>query len=78
MIKECKVIFSNELVTVIDFEGCEVQFNPAIPQKSGIVKVEYKDGKYTVLPDDYVEEKEIEKPKKRRNKKTTNDENADD
>ena len=79
MIKNCRVTLNNECVTVVDFEGIDVQL-PAIGRKADQIKVEYKDGKYTVLPDNYTEAvqevKEVEveetesKPKKKRNKKT--------
>lgn len=81
MIKKCKVILNNECVTVIDFEGIDVQL-PAIGYKANQIKIKYQDGKYVALPDDYteatqevekvtVEETEL-KPKKKR-KKTTNE-----
>ena len=82
MIKDCRVTLNNECVTVVNFEGIDVQL-PSIGRKAEKIKVEYKDGKYTVLPDNYteavqeVEEVEISetesKPKKNRNKKTTNE-----
>ena len=54
MIKDCRVTLNNEYVTVVDFEGIDIQL-PAIGRKANKIKVEYKDGKYTVLPDNYTE-----------------------
>jgi len=56
MIKNCKVLINNEYVTVVDFGDRQVQL-PSIKRKANCIKVEYKDGIYTVLPDDYIEQK---------------------
>ena len=82
MIKDCRVTLNNEWVTVVNFEGIDVQL-PSIGRKAEKIKVEYKDDKYTVLPDNYTEAvQEVEKaeigeteskPKNKRNKKTTNE-----
>ena len=84
MVKNCKVILNNELVTVLDFDGKQIQV-PSIKRKANYVSVLYKNDKYEVVPDDYVEPLEPvveqvepvqeEKPKrKRRKKKKTTDE----
>ena len=78
MIKDCYVKLNNEYVTVINYDGVDVQV-PAIKREARTVKVIYKDGKYTVVGDDYREpEKETPaKPTPKPNsKKTTNKRNA--
>lgn len=82
MIKSCRVMLNNECVTVVDFEGIDVQL-PAIGRKANQIKVKYQDGKYTVVPDDYTEaveeikevtvEETKPKPKRKKAKKTTNE-----
>ena len=66
MIKECKVLFNNEAVTVIQYDDIQVQI-PAIGRKASVVKVK-DDGHYTVVPDDYSEP--VEKKHRTRKKKT--------
>lgn len=84
MVKNCKVILNNELVTVLDFDGKQIQV-PSIKRKANYVSVLFKDNKYQVVSDDYIEPLEPvieqvepvqeEKPKrKRRKKKKTTDE----
>lgn len=63
MIKDCKIILNNEAVTVIDFDGIEVQF-PHIDTDSDTVKVLYTNGKYEIAANK--EPKEIPKPKKKK------------
>ena len=80
MIQECKVILNNERVTVIDFDGTTVQL-PSIHRKAEYIKVKFDNDRHIVLPDDYTEisikeEDEVvveQKPKNKRNKKTTNE-----
>ena len=80
MIQECKVILNNERVTVIDFDGTAVQL-PSIHRKAEYIKVKFDNDRHIVLPDDYTEtnikeEDDVmveQKPKKNRNKKTTNE-----
>lgn len=57
MIKNCKVLINNEAVTVIDFDGTEVQI-PAIKKKVNTVRVLKENDKYTVVNDDYKEKTE--------------------
>lgn len=82
MIKDCKVTLNNQYVTVFDFDGTDVQI-PSIHRKADKIKVKFEDGKYLVLPDDYVEPQQVveiaesapvekPKPKTRKKKKTTN------
>ena len=48
MIKECPVIFNNDSVSVVKFGDTEIQF-PAIGKEAKTVKVEYEDGKYSIV-----------------------------
>lgn len=48
MIKLCNVVLHNSAVTVVNFEGTNVQF-PAIKSKSEYVYVEHKDNKYNIV-----------------------------
>ena len=79
MVKECLVKLNNEAVTVIDYEGTQVQI-PSIHRKAISVKVIYEKGKYIVVDDDYIEPVKniIEKPYRKVNKKTTIDKNAEE
>ena len=69
MVKNCSVILNNDAVTVINYDGIEVQI-PSIRRSVKSVNVLYKDNKYIVVDDDYKEEKP-EKKEKARKKKTT-------
>ena len=69
MVKTCSVILNNDAVTVINYDGIEVQI-PSIRRNVKSVKVLYKDNKYIVVDDDYKEEKP-EKKEKAKKKKTT-------
>ena len=55
MVLKCPILLNNEAVTVVDFNGAEVQF-PSIHQSLLSISVLYKDGKYTIVDDDYKEE----------------------
>ena len=54
MIKECKVLINNAAVTVVDFDGAKIQV-PSIGREATTVKVLNKNGKYTVVDDNYIE-----------------------
>ena len=54
MIKDCYVKLNNEYVTVIDYDGIDVQI-PAIKREARTVKVILENGKYTVVGDNYTE-----------------------
>lgn len=79
MVKECPVILNNDAVTVVNFDGNEVQL-PAINSDAKKVFILNKNGKYSVVDKDYKEaSNEVIKPlKKKANKKTTFEENAND
>ena len=47
-IKACKVLINNAAVTVVDFDGIQVQL-PAIGEDAKTVWVECDDGKYTMV-----------------------------
>lgn len=76
MIKNCRVLINNEAVTVINYDGVEVQL-PSIKREADFVKVIKKNGNYIVVDDNYKEDtiQSIEKPKKA-NKKTTGKESV--
>lgn len=78
MVKNCNVLINNEAVTVIDYDGVQVQI-PAIHKDTRTVKVVLENGHYIVVDDDYIETvaESTTKPKRKANsKKTTLDENA--
>ncbi len=77
MVKECIVKLNNETVTVIEYDGILVQI-PAIHREARYVNVILQSGRYIVVDDDYKEPvaSVTEKPKKKANKKTTNEEIA--
>ena len=52
MIKNCKVLLDNGVVTVVDFNGSEVQFSPAIRPKSDYVTVKNENGRFTVITEE--------------------------
>jgi len=60
MVKKCEVLINNEAVTVINFDGREVQI-PSIKNDIDYVNILYKDGKYIVVGDDYKEKQKVEK-----------------
>lgn len=73
MIKECNVLINNELVTVVRFGDIDVQL-PSIHRNAETVRVQYADGHYRVVSDDYKEpEQDVipMKSKKKSPKKTT-------
>lgn len=75
MVKTCKVLLNNEVATVIEFDGAEIQLSP-IQRNTEYVRVQKKDGFYRVVNDDFKEE--IAAPiqtsnKMEGNKKTTNE-----
>lgn len=47
MIKECKVILHNEAVTVVDYDGKNIQF-PSIAGDSKTVFVKCENGEYSI------------------------------
>ena len=73
MAKECKVVTNNEAVTVFDYDGTLVQI-PSIHEDVKTINVVFKNGYYTVVGDDYIEDT---KPTEKANtKKTTIDKTA--
>ena len=53
MIKECQVILNNESVCVVKFDKTEVQL-PPIGKDVKSVKIEYEDGRYSIVKDEAV------------------------
>lgn len=73
MIKECNVLINNELVTVVRFGDIDVQL-PSIHRNAETVRVQYADGHYRVVSDDYKEPEQESIPaksKRKSSKKTT-------
>lgn len=77
MVKECLVVLNNEAVTVVRYDGKDIQF-PAINKDVKKVSVNYENGKYSIVND---KDKVIntDKPKKKNGimKKTTFDETVE-
>ena len=73
MIKDCKVVLNNEAVTVVRFDNIEIQF-PSIHRNVMYVRVLHKNGEYSIVDDDY-EEPVVNNINKKKDKKTTIDNN---
>ncbi len=75
MVKECLVILNNEAVTVVRFDGKDIQF-PSIHKDTKTVFVKYENGKYSIV-DEKDAMLDIAQPKKKKaTKKTTIEENV--
>ncbi len=61
MVKECPVLRNGDYCTLIRFGEDLVQI-PSIQKDAKTVKVEYKDGRYKVIKDNFKEEVAPEKP----------------
>lgn len=72
MVKECTIKLNNDAVTVVTYDGVDVQF-PSIHKDAKTVFVNYEDGKYTIVDKEYNPANDG-KPKK---KKTTKKDGAD-
>jgi len=75
MVKICRVLLNNDVATVIEFDGAEIQLSP-IHRNTEYVRVQFKDDIYRIVDNDFKEE--IAAPKKSNkkvesNKKTTNE-----
>lgn len=71
MIKECRVVLHNQAVTVVDYDGTQVQF-PATKSKTDVVYVEYSDGKYVIVEkEDYEKSLKPKADKKSKKVKAT-------
>lgn len=53
MVKECLVVLNNEAVTVVRYDGKDIQI-PAINKDVKKVSVNYENGKYFVVNDETV------------------------
>lgn len=72
MLKRCKILFSNEAVTVFECDGVEVQI-PAVKTDKSMLNVLVEGNSYRVVNDNY-KEPEKQKPEKKnfeKAKKTT-------
>lgn len=78
MVKECLVVLNNEAVTVVRYDGKDIQF-PAINKDVKKVSVNYENGKYSIV-NDKVKAVNTDKPKKKNGivKKTTFDETVEE
>lgn len=59
MIKECPVIINNKALSVVNFDGIDIQF-PPIGRNVKTLNVKFEDGKYTIVKDAEKEEKKVE------------------
>lgn len=74
MTKECKVILNNDAVTVVKFDGNEIQF-PSIHRNAKSVFVKFDNGSYSIVDkmDNELKDNGNQVQKKPRTyKKTTN------
>lgn len=76
MVKECVVKLNNDAVTVVNFDGIDVQF-PAINKDDKTVFVSFENGKYVIVDKDYKEQRTEKLKKKGANKKTTKEESVE-
>lgn len=60
MIKECPVIMNNEAVSVVSFDGIDIQFS-CLGKNIKKVNVKFEDGKYSIVKDEVIVSKSIEK-----------------
>lgn len=78
MIKECSVVLNNEAVTVVKFDGKDIQL-PAIKREAKKVSVNYENGKYSIVnKDEKTEDADKNKKKTGAIKKTTVEETVAD
>jgi len=76
MVKRCKVVLNNALVTVVKVNDSKLVQLPAIGADLKEVNLLHENGKYRIVADDYIERpasvaETIEQPRKRAAKKTT-------
>ena len=81
MIKECPVILNNDAVTVVRFDGIDIQF-PCIGKNIKTLNVKFENGKYTIVNNNEIKQDyDIKKPIKikavRKNKKAIKNESDD-
>lgn len=60
MIKECPVIINNEAVSVVNFDGIDIQF-PSLGKNVKKVNVKFEDGNYSIVKDEIKVSKPVEK-----------------
>lgn len=59
MVRICKVLLNNEVSTVVEFNGLNVQL-PPIKESRETVKVQCIDGLFHVVSDDFIEANKID------------------
>lgn len=74
MVKECQVITNNDAITVVRCGETDIQF-PSIKRTATTVKVLFRDGKYKIVPDDFIE---YQPKMKKQNKKRYEEELKED
>lgn len=55
MVKECPVIINNDAVTVVRFDGIDIQFPSVNQENVKTLNVKFENGKYSIV--DHAEEK---------------------
>ena len=77
MVKECLVKINNEAITVVRYGDTDIQF-PSIHKDVNTVFVNYEDGKYLIVDEDYNPSVVDKKPKQNKGsvKKTTKKQSA--
>lgn len=77
MVKECSVILNNEAVTVVKYDGKDIQF-PSIHKDAKKIFVNYENGKYSIVDENFKSQSVVKSKKKSATKKTTVKENLVD
>lgn len=70
MIKRCRVKLNNDAVTVVSYDDMDIQF-PAIHTNASSVNVLNDGGRYAIVPDNYSGNAVLPEKSKKRVKKTT-------
>lgn len=71
MVKECTVLMTNDIVTVVRFGNIDVQL-PSIKKNTKIVRVANENGKYFVVDETYKNNNVLNKQKPKKQKGTKN------
>jgi len=69
MVKECRVILNNDVLTVVRFDDIDIQF-PSIGKDVETVFVKHENDRYTIV-DEKEKNDTVEKPKRKVSKKKT-------
>ena len=76
MVKECLVKLNNDVVTVVAFGDIDIQF-PSIRKNAKTVFVNYEDGKYSIVDENFKTNRVDKNKRKDTYKKTTIEESAE-